>query len=276
MWKIMVFVSKERVAKLEDVLNNYLDVLNKSEIREQIIRAFRFENPATIFKLYDKKINKIVSFIRELEEFFYAGCVYFDPKPDESAFSGLIIISRFRNLFDVATYYANKHNGRLDRFPDLSHILSGKPLKDIAKYCSPERVKELENILTNYRPDIISGYWVVEEITKAYKSEKPVTSIELYGIKTDILEKFIERLKEFFFIGQVSFDPEPLESTFSGDIYVSRFKDPFDVVMNYASKGLGLRESLADLSGFLLLGKPAKEVAQYFLKEHMKVNSIIK
>ena len=89
---------------MEKVLNNYLNILNKSEIRERIIKAFRFENPATIFILYDKMIKRIVNFIEELEEFFYAGCVYFDPKSRESAFSGLILISRFRNLFDVATY----------------------------------------------------------------------------------------------------------------------------------------------------------------------------
>ena len=272
----MVFISKERVARLGEVLSSYRDILDKSRIREQIIKAFRFENPATIFKLYDKKVKRIASFIEELEEFFYAGCVYFDPKPSESAFSGLILISRFRNLFDVATNYANKHDGRLDKFPDLLRIFSGKPLKDIAKYCSPERLKELENILTNYRPDIISGQWVVEEITRAYKSEKPVTSIELYDVKANVLDRFIEELKELFFVGQVSFDPKPRRSNFSGDIYVSRFKNPFDVVMDYASKGHGLREWFADLSGFFVLGKPAEEVAQFFLKEHMKEYNIIK
>lgn len=261
---------------MEKVLNNYLNVLNKSEIREQIIRAFIFENPATIFKLYDKKIKRILSFIEELDEFFYAGCVYFDPKSRESAFSGLILVSRFRNLFNVAMYHANKHSGRLDKFTDLSHIFSGKPLKDIAKYCSPERIKELENILTSYRPDIISGYWVVEEIIRAYKSEKPVTSIELYDKKIKIISRLIEELKEFFMVGQVSFDPDPPKSTFSGDIYLSRFKNPFDVIMDYASKGNGLKESFADLSGFLVLGKPPKEVAQYCLKERMKKYNLIK
>jgi hypothetical protein len=34
--------------------------------------------------------------------------------------------------------------------------------------------------------------------------------------------------------------------------------------MDFASKGHGLRESFADLSGFLVLGKPAKEVGNIF------------
>lgn len=272
----MVFVSKERVAELEEILNDYLDVLSKSEIKEQVIRTFKLENPATIFKLYDKKSKRIASLIEELEEFFFAGCVYFDPKSRGSIFSELILISRFRNLFDVAMYHAVKHNGRLDKFADLYHILSGKPLIDIAKFCSPERIKELEKVLTNYRPDVVSGNWVVEEITRAYKSQKPVTSIELYGVKTDMLEEFIEELKDFFFVGQVYFDAKPHRSEFSGDIFVSRFKNPFDVIMNYASKGHGLKESFADSSGFLVLGETPMEVAKYFLKEHMMEYNIIK
>lgn len=272
----MILVSKEKVAKLEKALDNYLDILNKSEMREQITRAFNFEIPATIFKLYDKKIKRIASFIEVLERFFYAGCVYFDPRQSESTFSGLILVSRFRNLFDVAKFHAIKHNGKLDRFPDLAHILSGRPLEYIAKYCSPERIKELEKVLTNYRPDIISGQWVVEEITRAYKSEKPVTSIELYDIKANLLKRFIVELEEFFLVGQVSFDPEPAESTFSGDIYVSRFKNPFDIIMKYATKGFDLREWFADLSGIFVRGEKAKGVALYCQKDHMKKFDLVK
>ena len=77
-----------------------------------------------------------------------------------------------------------------------------KNITYIYTYCSPKRIKELENILTNYRPDIISGQWVVEEITRAYKSEKPVTSIELYDVKTNVLDRFIEELKELFLLGR--------------------------------------------------------------------------
>jgi len=46
--------------------------------------------------------------------------------------------------------------------------------------------------------------------------------------------------------------------------------------MEYGSKGHGLRELFADLSGILVLGKPPKEVAQYCLQERMKEHNLIK
>jgi len=67
---------------------------------------------------------------------------YFEPNSQEFAFSGLIFISRFKNLFDAAMNYANKHNGLLDEFADLSGILFGYSSKEVAEYCSEERLKK--------------------------------------------------------------------------------------------------------------------------------------
>lgn len=90
----------------------------------------------------------------------------------------------------------------------------------------------MEKVLDNYR-DIFSEGEIKEQIIGAFKSEKPVTSIELYDVKTNILERFIEELEEFFFVGQVYFDPESPQSMFSGVAFVSRFKDLLDVMVYY-------------------------------------------
>ena len=53
----MVFVSKERVATLEKVLDNYHDIFSEGEIREQIIGELKSEKPVTSSELYDVKKN---------------------------------------------------------------------------------------------------------------------------------------------------------------------------------------------------------------------------
>lgn len=122
---------------------------------------------------------------------------------------------------------------------------------------------------------MLSRKFEVKEIMGAFKSKKPVTSIELYDIRAIMFEKFIEELKEFFFVGQVYFDPNSPRTKFSGDIFVSRSKDLLDVMAYHAKKHNGMSDGFADLSG-VLFGKPIKEVAQYCSQEGLKKFNFIK
>ena len=135
-------ISEERIKKLEKILANYPDILSEFEIKEQIIKAFKFEKPLTSIELEGEDKEKIAQLMEELDNFFYTGRIYFEPDSQESAFSGLIFISRFKNLFDAAMNYANKHNGLLDEFADLSGILFGYSPKEVADYCLEERFKK--------------------------------------------------------------------------------------------------------------------------------------
>ncbi len=138
----MDFVSKEKVNRLEEVLANYPNILSEFEIKEQIIKAFKFEKPLTSIELEGENKEKVAQLMEELENFFFTGRIYFEPDSQESAFSGLLFISRFKNLFDAAMNYAKKHNGVLDEFADLSGILFGYSSKEVAEYCSEERLKK--------------------------------------------------------------------------------------------------------------------------------------
>jgi len=142
----MVIISEEGIKKLEEVLANYPDILSEFEIKEHIIKAFKFEKPLTSIELEGENKEKVAQLMEELENFFFTGRIYFEPDSQEFAFSGLIFISRFKNLFDAAMNYANKHNGLLDEFADLSGILFGYSPKEVAEYCSEERLKKKELI----------------------------------------------------------------------------------------------------------------------------------
>jgi hypothetical protein len=138
----MTVISKERIIKLEKVLANYSDMLSEFGIKEQTLKSFKFEKPLTSIEIDSENTEKVVQFMKELENFFFVGHIYFEPDSQEVGFSGLIFVSRFKNPFDVAMNYANKHNGLLDEFADLSGILFGYSSKDIANYCSKERLQK--------------------------------------------------------------------------------------------------------------------------------------
>lgn len=138
----MVIISEERIKKLEKVLAKYPDILSEFEIKEQIIKAFKFEKPLTSIEFEGENKEKVGQLMEEFENFFFTGCIYFEPDSQEFTFSGLIFISRFKNLFDAAMNYANKHNGLLDEFADLSGILFGYSVKDVVEYCSEERLRK--------------------------------------------------------------------------------------------------------------------------------------
>ncbi len=138
----MVIIKEEEVKKLEKVLVKYPKILSEFEIKEQIINVFKFEKPLTSIELEGENKEKVTQLMEELENFFFTGRIYFEPDSQEFAFSGLIFISRFKNLFEAAMNYAKKHNGLLDEFADLSGILFGYSSKEVAEYCLEERLKK--------------------------------------------------------------------------------------------------------------------------------------
>ncbi len=64
----------------------------------------------------------------------------------DNKFSGLVFVSRLKNVIDVALIYANNHLGLLDEFADLSGILCGYSSKKVAEYCSKNRLKKFNLI----------------------------------------------------------------------------------------------------------------------------------
>lgn len=142
----MVIINEERIKKLEKVLTNYPEILSEFGIKEHIIKAFKFEKPITSIEIESEDKEKVAQFMKEMENFFYVDHIYFEPDSQEFGFTGLIFVSRFKNLFDVAINYAKKHKGLLDEFADLSGILFGYSPLEVAEYCSEERLKKYQLI----------------------------------------------------------------------------------------------------------------------------------
>ena len=142
----MIIVREERIKALEKVLANYPDLLSEFGIKDQILQAFKFKKPLTSIEIDTEDNEKVVQLMEELENYFFVDHVYFEPDSQVFVFSGIIFVSRFKNLFDIAMNYANEYNGLLDEFADLSGILCGISSEEVAEYCSKERLKKFNLI----------------------------------------------------------------------------------------------------------------------------------
>lgn len=141
----MILINEDRINKLKNILANYPKIISDEESGDLILKVFTFEKPLTSIEFYNKDFPEVMKFIAELEEFFFTGHIKF-PKLKDPEFSGLIFISRFRNLFNIAINYANEYNGMLDEFADLSGILYGYSPEEIAEYCKKDRLKKFNLI----------------------------------------------------------------------------------------------------------------------------------
>lgn len=142
----MSLKSRYKENSIDDIILKYFE--NPQEAIQQLVNKNQF------LKDFKVIVNNLDKFTKEqLEEYFnfikngILKYVYFNPKSQtELKFSGLIFISRFKNIFDVALNYANKHKGLLDEFADLSGILFGFFSRELAIYCSKERLKKFNLI----------------------------------------------------------------------------------------------------------------------------------
>jgi len=80
--------------------------------------------------------------MKKLEKFFFVAHVHVERYHSEELF----LISRFKNLVDVAETYAKDYNGFFDEYADISGLLFGYSSNEIAQYCLQERLQRFNLI----------------------------------------------------------------------------------------------------------------------------------
>ena len=134
-------IEKEKVENLGKVLKRYEGLFAEARpdvVTLDVVKAYRFEKPLTSIEIYDRKAESVRQFMKALEEYFFVSPTT-DSISDDigSQFEGLVFVSRFKTLVEVAVEY----EGLSDAVGDLAGVLYGYPLKSIASYCSKERLK---------------------------------------------------------------------------------------------------------------------------------------
>ena len=135
-----IYPSRERVKKLEKILNYYWDhqdIFIDAYVIEDVLEAFTSKKPITSIDFTDKKPLQVKTFTEKLKKFFTISQEYYDHE---------IFVSHYKNLLDIITYYSNLHEGVFERFAGLSGVLllnfERHPTKDIAYYCFNEELKK--------------------------------------------------------------------------------------------------------------------------------------
>ena len=122
-------------------------------------------------------------------------------------------------------------------------------------YTPKGSVLGLKKVIKKYNK-IFEEIGIGKLILKAYRLEKPLTGIEIYGASVSDVRQLVRELKKYFYVVK-SPDSEIKNNKFYGTIYVSRFK----TLIQLASR-VPLTDRVADLAGIIYGYKP-KEIAKY-------------
>ena len=161
----MLDINNKKKERLIAILNVFPKIIGDSESKDGILKTFIFKKPLISIEIYDMSIEAIENFKEILKDYFFIEYVFFHPKSQNAKFSGLIFMSRFKNVLDVAISYAREHRGLLKimhrnyRFIIGSHytlttLIENKVLTNrILKYFQEEQLINLDwdrvNILSN-------------------------------------------------------------------------------------------------------------------------------
>jgi hypothetical protein len=117
---------------------------------------------------------------------------------------------------------------------------------------------QLKKIIKDYKK-LYAEVGIENLIVKAFRLEKPVTGIEIYGKPVKKVKELKKELGKFFYV-VIAPDSEIKNGKFYGELIVTRFR----TLARLASR-VALRDDVADLAG-LMYGYKPKAIAQYIKK----------
>jgi len=137
-----------------------------------------------------------------------------------------------------------------------------------------KKAEVLESIIDEF-PEHLFPPEIKNSIMQAYRFRKPLTSIEIDGVRDGMVNDFKRELDGFFLVECIEDEKKSETSLFSGNIFISRYKHVFDFAIKLFREYGGKLDQVADLFG-ILFGYPAEEVARYCLTERMSKLELIK
>ncbi|MFX0178451.1 MAG: hypothetical protein ACFE85_19725 [Candidatus Hodarchaeota archaeon] len=131
-------VKIEEIKKILEIIEKYEKLYEEIGIEVLILEAFTLDKPLTEIEIRGKKLDDVLSFIDELNDFFYVGSKNSSKKSSE--FDGVVHISRFKSILDISLNYLSND------FADIRGILFGIPIKEIAEFCTQNELEGLNLI----------------------------------------------------------------------------------------------------------------------------------
>ncbi len=141
-------ISEQKISMINEVLNRYSDILTNFEgVINDVLGGYTFEKPFSSIEIQNIAPEKVLDFIKDLEDFFFVGYAYYKLENQEFGFSGEVLISRMSTVFEHTLDLALKNFGLLDHLADYLGVIFGKfSLKQVIKYCIEDRLKDFNLI----------------------------------------------------------------------------------------------------------------------------------
>jgi hypothetical protein len=139
-------INDSKIRRLNQILSKYKNIFKDGNTEREVLEAFKFEKPATSIEFRNGDSKKIQSLIDELEELFFVSHAYIPPDKERQTSQDVIFVSRIEYLDEILKYFTEKFEGNYDAFAGVAGLLLKYSPKEIAPYCTSERMKDLEII----------------------------------------------------------------------------------------------------------------------------------
>ncbi len=144
----MEIVESKKFYKLVDILKKYPDLLEEMDIVKvdvQILEAYIYNKSLTAIEIEYGDHERVLMFLKEINEFFFTIHAQYDPNLEEHGFNGEIFVTRFKNVHNIIKFLVEKDlnenegilsKGFTDKIADILGILLGTNPKQVARYCN--------------------------------------------------------------------------------------------------------------------------------------------
>jgi hypothetical protein len=144
-WDIKVLIDEKKINQLKEIISKNIKIFEDGYTKRDVLEAFKFGKPATSIEFENGDLEKIQSLAQELEEFFFVSQARMPPNEEHGTLD-FIFISRIEYLVEILKYFAEKFEGNYEAFAGVAGLLLRYTPKEIAQYCSTERMKDLKII----------------------------------------------------------------------------------------------------------------------------------
>ncbi len=133
----IVSIDKEQIEELKSVLDKYRYIFEDGNTSKFVLDTFKFERMGTSIdfeQVKEESMSKIYNLKKDLEEFFFVSLSRVDLMVS-------LFHSRFKNSNCAPVYFFEDLEGTFDEFADVMGSFVGYSPKEIAHFCSQERMQ---------------------------------------------------------------------------------------------------------------------------------------
>jgi hypothetical protein len=132
-------LKSRQIEELKTIIKKFSYLYEEIGIETIILQAYLLEKPLTEIEIYKKPYEIVMLYILELKKYFFVDKL--NSKKSKKCFTGVIHISRFRNVIEIVRMF--DYLQPFENFHDIRGIFFGYSLTEVAEFCQKDDLVKL-------------------------------------------------------------------------------------------------------------------------------------